>query len=396
MATISKEGKTWRVQFSDANGTRKTIRLGIGDRRAAEAIRVRVERLIEAKALNQPITGELLEWVKGLPPTLAARLGKAGLIEVREAVTLQAMLDGYLACRPDVRPLTRRNLMDAARKLVGYFDPHRPVATITEGDANEYAHHLFAKLAPNTARRLLGRAKQYFAHAVRKGFIDKNPFGAMRSLHVKPNRERDCYVGLEESRRVLEALPSAEWRALFCLARFAGLRVPSEIVELTWGDVNWDRGLLAVRATKTAREGRGWRQVPLFPEVRQALTELFEQADEGQTHMFRRLRQAALGPQGIKNANLRTQFERYILKAGVKPWPKLFSNLRRSAAIDLATKFPAFAVTEWMGHSQAVSEAFYLRMTPELEAQAMAFTRLNHGENEGQNPTQNPTQQLHE
>lgn len=47
-----------------------------------------------------------------------------------------------------------------------------------------------------------------------------------------------------------------------------------------------------------------------------------------------------------------------------------------SAAIDLATRFPAFAVSEWIGHTEAVSRAFYLRITPQLLAAAKNFVRL--------------------
>ena len=75
------------------------------------------------------------------------------------------------------------------------------------------------------------------------------------------------------------------------------------------------------------------------------------------------------------------------MAAGLKPWPKLWSNLRRSAAIDLASTFPAFAVSEWLGRSPAVSEAFYLRITPQLEADVRKFQRLQ--------AARKPAQQMH-
>jgi len=235
---------------------------------------------------------------------------------------------------------------------------------------------------------MLVRPKQFFAHAVRQDYFKVNPFGDMCGLSVRPNRERDYYITIEECRRLLDVQPTPEWRALFCLGRFAGLRIPSEVVDLSWHDVNWQHNLLAIRSTKTKREGGGFRQVPMCPEVQRALLELAEKARPGSNYLFPEFRQRAQGPRGLRNVNLRTQLERYILKAGLRLWPKLFSNLRRSTAIDWAMRFPAFAVCGWMGHNEAVSQAFYLRITPELQTQATQYARLDVGDKVAHFPAQ--------
>ena len=49
------------------------------------------------------------------------------------------------------------------------------------------------------------------------------------------------------------------------------------------------------------------------------------------------------------------QFERIILKAKLKPWPKLFQNLRATRETELAERYPSHVVCEWIGHSQAVA-----------------------------------------
>ena len=51
--------------------------------------------------------------------------------------------------------------------------------------------------------------------------------------------ERRAYVAVEDVERVIEYCPSVLWRLLVALARFGGLRVPSEAFSLTWGDVDW-------------------------------------------------------------------------------------------------------------------------------------------------------------
>ena len=39
--------------------------------------------------------------------------------------------------------------------------------------------------------------------------------------------------------KVSEACPDADWRLIFALARFAGLRWPTEVLGLRWSDVDW-------------------------------------------------------------------------------------------------------------------------------------------------------------
>ena len=76
------------------------------------------------------------------------------------------------------------------------------------------------------------------------------------------------------------------------------------------------------------------------------------------------------------NANLRTQFERIIRRAGLEPWEKLFQNLRSTRETELAEEFPIQVVTAWLGNPEPVARKHYLQVTDAHFAKA----------------TQNPTQ----
>jgi hypothetical protein len=52
-----------------------------------------------------------------------------------------------------------------------------------------------------------------------------------------------------------------------------------------------------------------------------------------------------------------------VRRAGLKPWPKLFHNLRASRQTELAQWFPERVVCEWIGNSQVVAREHYLRVT---------------------------------
>jgi hypothetical protein len=50
--------------------------------------------------------------------------------------------------------------------------------------------------------------------------------------------------------------------------------------------------------------------------------------------------------------NWRTKLLRIIRKAGLKPWPKLFHNLRASRQNELMQQFPIHVVRQWLGTRQ--------------------------------------------
>ena len=142
---------------------------------------------------------------------------------------------------------------------------------ITEGDADEFRLHLAETMGGNTVHRTCGRAKQFFRAAVRKRLIDQSPFGDMRDTGVKANR-REYFLSRADADKVLEACPDADWRLIFVLSRYGGLRCPSEHLALTWADVDWERNRLRVPSPKTEHhEGRDHRWIPLFPEIRREL-----------------------------------------------------------------------------------------------------------------------------
>lgn len=86
------------------------------------------------------------------------------------------------------------------------------------------------------------------------------------------------------------------------------------------------------------------------------------EAPEGAEYVITRCRDAGV--------NLRTQLERIITKAGLKPWPKLFQNLRSTRETELAETFPIHVVCAWIGNSRAVAQKHYLQVTDDHFAQA--------------------------
>ncbi len=191
-----------------------------------------------------------------------------------------------------------------------------------------------------------------FNAAVDRELLAKNPLAQLPSSVLTANRTR--YVSPEESQAILEASSSAHpWRLMFGLARFAGLRTPSETHRVTWADIDWDRKRLTVCSSKT----NATRIVPITADLLPILQESFDEAPEGAVNIV---------TLGAHRSNLHRGLEKIILRAGLVPWDDLMQTLRRSAETDFARIHPQHAVSKWIGHSMAVSERHYLQITDDL------------------------------
>lgn len=362
MASIGWEGDKRdhaRLTFRDAAGRQKSLRLGKCSGRGAKNALAGFERVLEANRLGTTLHPDGVNWLKSLDDRIYSRVVALGLAEPRAAaqvVTLANLLDRFDQSAT-VKASTRAAYKQAADSLRDHFGGDRALSTLTPGDADAWRKAIAdSGLAPATVAKRCHVARTIFRRAVRWGMIQSSPFADIRT-GPQSNPDRAFYVSPTTIRAVLDACPSDEWRAIIALARFAGLRCPSEIVALRWGDVNWEKGRLTVRSAKTAgHEGHAVRVVPIAPELAPILQDLFDRAEVGVEAVIPRL----AGPMG-GSANLRTTFHKIIHKAGEKPWPRLFHNLRASCATDWVERFPAHVVAGWLGHSPLIAARHYLQ-----------------------------------
>jgi site-specific recombinase XerD len=117
-------------------------------------------------------------------------------------------------------------------RLIEFLGANRSLDSIAPADADDWLLTLKADgLSENTQRKHVSIAKQFFHFAVRRKLIASNSFIDLRST-VLPNPSRFYFVSRDDAERVLKACPNAQWRLLFALSRFGGLRCPSEHLAL--------------------------------------------------------------------------------------------------------------------------------------------------------------------
>lgn len=370
MASVSKDSKGYRVRFVMPDGTNKTIRLSGFNKSKSEDIARHIEELIAAKAAGSAIDRRTANWLADIGQNVHDKLSNAGLIEPREGSTLGMFLKGYLLRRANVKPSTMRKWQSAVNHLIEHLGEDRDLRSINSGHADEFRSFLYSQpQAENTVRRYCGLAKQFFRAAHRRKLIDSNPF-ADQVATVTGNASKFHFVTREDTTKLLNACPDSQWRLIVALTRFGGLRSPSEVLALNWEDINWHEKRFTVTSPKTEHhQGGESRVVPLFPELAEILNESYELD-------FQRLNDESAESVGVVSGpvitryrdstqNLRTTFLKVIKRAGLKPWPKLFQNVRSTRETELADQFPLHAVTAWMGNSQIVASKHYLQLRDE-------------------------------
>ena len=212
-------------------------------------------------------------------------------------------------------------------------------------------------LADNTVRRRCGIAKQFFRGGLRKRLITENPFAEMLSLSGSGESVTQTISSRgDETSKTLDACPDAQWRLLFALSRFGGLRCPSEHLALRWDDIDWERNRITIHSSKTEHhKDGGVRQVPIFPELRPYLEEVFDHAEPGSEYVITRYRKS--------NVNLRTQLLKIIGRAGLVPWPSWANHRDHPGHRVGFSGWPEYKVCKWLGHTKLVAEKHYWQVT---------------------------------
>jgi integrase len=359
MASISKQPHGYRsLQFkSPTDGKRKTVRLGRTTQKDAQSIKGHIEAILSATRSKTSIADEEARWLAEIPDELADKLAAVGIGRARQAATLAAFCESYLAGRTDLKASTRIAYGTARDRIVSFFGADRPLRDITEGDADSFAVHLRGKFAQATMGRTIRVAKQLFRAARRRKLIHENPFADVKDP-PQTNESRKAFITLDDTARVLKACPDAEYRLIVALSRFGGLRCPSETLALKWGDVDVEKNRIRVTSPKTEHHpGQAERWIPLFPELRPLLAEVFERAEPGSEYVIAKYRDV--------KKNFRTRFLRIIRRAGLTPWPKPFHNLRASRETELAAVYPLHVVTAWLGNSALIAQKHYLKVRDE-------------------------------
>jgi len=362
VTTEKRNGRTlYRIEYRDKDKRRRKLRLGAMAKRDAQAIATKVESIVSAQVAGNELTETTAKWISTIPNELHQRLAEHELCQPRSHRTIGEWIESYLAGHcGKVGEYCQRNLERSRDYLVEFFDKSRSLRSITQAEAQAFRDWLASEkgLAQATVAQHIKKAKQFFLAAIEAKAVTESPFAKI-TAGTMANDERSVYVPVDKIEKAIGMAPDAQWRLIIALARYGGLRTPSETLRLRWADVDFVAGTLTIHMTKTAKHGKVKRVMPILPELRPHLQDAFDpEADR------------CISRYQTSNLNLRKVFLEILAKAGLEPWPRLFHNLRGSLETDLADRFPIHVVTEWLGNSAAVASKHYLKVTADHIASA--------------------------
>lgn len=344
----------YRVQIY-VRGVRRKLWVGDISKGAAQAVAGHLDRLNIARDTGTIPPPETRRWVANITPRIRNRLADWGLIEAAAAAprlpgTLGGWTRHYIDARTDWADRTRQRMENVRRHLIAEIGTDTALVAITPGAAEDFARWARRTHKPSHAGKTIADARQFFTAAIKHRLLAENPFAGINSSQsVDELRKR--YVSAEVCQTLLDSA-DAYTAAMLALARFAGLRVPSELLTMEWSKVSWSESRFAVYSPKTKQT----RIVPLFPEILPHLRTLFDEAPEGARWCFHRHRSAAA-------RRYRVWLLKLIEACGVEPWPDLWRNLRFSAKNDLLGRFPEHVVCAWLGHDRETGRKHYDRPT---------------------------------
>jgi integrase len=355
----------YRIDIPGTDGKRPRVRLGTKSENQADIVLVKINDVLEGNP--GPKTIEWLVKQRDRRPILYKRIVKAipqaadycaPVAAPVKAATVGELFTRYFSVL-NVKQSTLDSYEHMKKRILAYFVETTALSEIDEFAPEKWRKSMIdSKLSAATIGKCITFARTVFAKAVRWKMVDGNPFDGLIGKGGKGDKSRKFHVDRELTAKAMDAMPDAELRLIIALCRFAGLRCPSEIMPLKWGDAKVKRdengnvadgSTLFVTSPKTERhEGHESRVIPFFAELDQPFKDVCGNGKPADEYVITQYR----GSNGFLAINVK----RALRRAGIKPWPRLFNNLRASRDTELSSERPAHVAAAWMGKSVQEAE----------------------------------------
>jgi len=260
-------------------------------------------------------------------------------------VTVADCLAAYYEAKPQVIPRPA---------LARHFGAMLPAAI---DQAACQAYPLQRAASPKTIHTEMGILRSALIHAERINWLAKAPFIWMPD----PGEPRDRWLTHEEAGRLLAACDQPHLRLYVQIALHTGAR-PGAILDLTWEQILWDRGLINFNPPGRARTHKGRPLVKMTPELRSELEAAHEAKNPGAVHVVSRgRRRIRTVKRAFAAACARARLE------DVTP-----HVLRHTAATWMAEAgVPMRKISIQLGHSSTdVTERVYAKHSPDYQQEA--------------------------
>ena len=333
-------GKTWWMDFRNAEGLRVKKTTGTSSK-------------IEAKAIAESISTKIRE-------------GKFFDKRISERIQFRDFMAQLLQEEANQRDGKASRFSEwAGRKLNPYFGEFF-LEDITDGHIERYRGMRLRTVGKNTINREHAVLKKVLNKAKRRRLITENPACAVKLFKVPRGRIR--YLTADEKLR-LRAVCSPRIWDVAVMGMQVGL-VGKDLFLMKKSQVDFVRNLVVLERCKTGQPV----EIPMTPDVRAILSRLcFGVEDNG--FLFRK-------KDGSPYGDNRLALRRAILRAGLKDFRPY--DFRHTFATDLVSAgVDIFTVSKLLGHTSVKTTMIYAHMAPDHRQKEMKLLESYLGHQEG-------------
>ena len=380
----SRAGYLIRLTASESpTGKRAKITCSGLTKKQSQQVQLHVDNILSARASGLTLERATAEWVGQLQGPIRERLETLGLIEASKrtgSLTLVGYMTEHIRKRSDIAASTKRIFCRSLHFAQQFFGDAKRLSEVTNGNVKDFGRWLREPgrknetegLAENTARKMTDKLKTVFNAAVDDEILARNPFSGVPTT-IQSNEEKQVFVDADTVRTVIANAPDPELAGIIALARFGGLRTPSEFRHLKHGDFSLDGEIptFTIFCQKTAHTGKKTRTAPVFAELRPYVAALVDSnpANCDEFVFSERYRECT-------DANIYNAMCRVLRSAEVQRWPDLWRNLRASRESELLQQgYNIKDVCQWLGNTPKVVMDHYLRSDPDALRRATRTSR---------------------
>jgi integrase len=380
--------KKWRVEWLNAVTQKKeTIQIGTLSASQAKIVALNLDRLEAAQLAGVMPKKAALTWFRTLSGSLQKKFVLKGLVaDYKEVPRTFAAFCAYTIETQGGTGRTRSNKIRGLRHAISFFegtgDPtnnvatwaassRRSLASISEDDVKEFrkqlGHFDSGKTASENSRVSAMKAvNEVFNLAVKSWVLTESPGKGLKGQFKESGKAE--YVSLERFQKLYEAL-DREWRVILALPMFGGLRGASEINRLKWSDINFETRIVSVSQSKVVGQDIKRRDVPIFPELAEALIDLHVARDEPQEGYVVTEHRTSWNESDQLYEGYSTHITRAAKRVGQTCWKRATQNLRVSfvtrhvCGIEATEAQPMPVVCKWTGHSELIAGKHYVKIS---------------------------------
>lgn len=363
MASLTYETKTrhgWRLRCYDVHDSRRRHSIWLGEMqpREAEKVKRHVEAILQSHKLDTPMPGETTRWLSSITDSLRKKLAPV----LGSARTVTEAVDAYMEWSERTnKASTARSSRQTLEAFCDTFGRDQ-MRALSSDSVDRWIDAI--NVGRNTTARHAKNLKSFVAWSRRMGWVDDLQLSSSSAITAGKKE----FIAPARFEELLAEFTDPQERCVLGLARWSGLRVPSELAIVRSG-VDWERKRLTIPDSKrTRRSSRGppqYRVTPIFPELSPFLESVWQQHMEAGPEDY-------LLPDIVGSGAFVACVRRTCDRIGIK-WPRLFHSLRATRQTELIARFDVHAACEWIGNSPAVASKFYELITDDKWKEATGW-----------------------